>query len=272
MLVRNASMAVVLAGVLAGNANCGSRSLLEDTSPDASAGAAGSVSGQGGSDQVGAGGFGAGGSGAGGTGVGIGAGGSGTGGSGQGGAGGVGQGGSIFLGAGGVPGTGGSAGRGGAIGFGGAAGTFGAGGFGGTFGGGGTFGAGGSIFGAGGAPRGGGGAGGSIGAGGDAGLGGAGGSRPSLLPILPGVHATPACVGCVDQNCNGTSACASNPRCVTGLVCSAVKCSANGATPDIGCLLACFGGDTQTATVAVSDVVCVYGVCGGPCTDPIALP
>jgi hypothetical protein len=46
-------------------------------------------------------------------------------------------------------------------------------------------------------------------------------------------------------------------------------CAANGGMLDnLACVIGCFNNDTQTAGVALRDVVCVYSACGPACTGP----
>jgi hypothetical protein len=54
--------------------------------------------------------------------------------------------------------------------------------------------------------------------------------------------------------------------CVKGLVCSLAACPPLNGQPNLPCLLNCFGGDIQAANTAITDIICVYGTCGQPCT------
>jgi hypothetical protein len=50
------------------------------------------------------------------------------------------------------------------------------------------------------------------------------------------------------------------------LTCTFANCTANGAAPSLPCVLACFLGDIQAASVALRDTLCVYTTCGPACT------
>jgi len=110
------------------------------------------------------------------------------------------------------------------------------------------------------------------GAGGRSGTGGAGGGGGGpaggnpLLGILPGIRSTPACNRCVDTRCNGTSACSSDPACLSGVACYFAACAS---LPNEGerfaCALKCFNGNVQLFGIAIQAVSCVYGSCGPMC-------
>jgi hypothetical protein len=77
------------------------------------------------------------------------------------------------------------------------------------------------------------------------------------------------CASCVATNCSKqVNACLNDPTCRNGLACTVMKCLAGGGgggTPDLGCVLTCFGGDFSKAAEAIAAFTCVTGKCGTAC-------
>src|SRR5258708_35359144 len=49
------------------------------------------------------------------------------------------------------------------------------------------------------------------------------------------------------------------------MLCTLMKCVAGGGTPDLTCVLGCFGGDFSKAAEAISAFTCVISNCGSTC-------
>jgi hypothetical protein len=95
---------------------------------------------------------------------------------------------------------------------------------------------------------------------------GAGGGGNTLLGILPGINATPACTMCVNTRCNAAAACSSDPACVAGVSCYIANCAMMGnGNAQRACSNRCFQGNAMVQQTAVQAVTCIYGACGGPC-------
>ncbi|MEO7097420.1 MAG: hypothetical protein ABI175_29430 [Polyangiales bacterium] len=87
-----------------------------------------------------------------------------------------------------------------------------------------------------------------------------------IIPI-PDSGPIGECATCVATNCSKqVNACLNDPDCRNGLACTVTSCLAGGGgTPDLACVLKCFGGDFTKAAAALSAFTCVTGKCGTPC-------
>jgi hypothetical protein len=87
-----------------------------------------------------------------------------------------------------------------------------------------------------------------------------------LLGILPGIRPTAQCNQCVDVRCGGTSACSSDPTCISSTQCYVSVCATMPDQAQLPCALKCFNGNIGLLMTAFEAVSCVYGACGAICT------
>jgi hypothetical protein len=100
------------------------------------------------------------------------------------------------------------------------------------------------------------------------GAGGQGGKEPEPEPEPSPID----CIGCVANNCPQTLSCLQDPGCVQGIGCALSQCLSSG-TPDLGCFVECFEGDTVAAYNAFQAIRCVLEECADSCgTDGFPLP
>ena len=88
-----------------------------------------------------------------------------------------------------------------------------------------------------------------------------------LFPI-PDSGPIGECATCVKDNCaSQVNACLNDPTCRAGMLCTITTCLAGGTggTPDLTCVLGCFGGDFSKALEAINAFTCVVGKCGSSC-------
>jgi hypothetical protein len=88
-----------------------------------------------------------------------------------------------------------------------------------------------------------------------------------LFPI-PDSGPIGACATCVKDNCaDAVNKCLNDPDCRAGMLCTITTCLAGGTgtTPDLTCVLGCFGGDFTKALEAINAFTCVIGKCGSSC-------